>query len=215
VGLTISLLHVQFVDSSHQQLIGLMTGCARQYALDLAVPTSRVWCETGSTCVRWSIIALRSAVRLCRALLTKNRSPASNCPIFACSVFTSTGGSFDGAPAAPKHICYALLQLTLSFRDLVQMHIELLRQFGQPALAFDRCQHHLRFNAAECVRQVLFAISSVPLPALSLAQATCPLVRICSTISIAAGRDSPDSVADVIGYEQRAARIERNADRPS
>lgn len=31
-------------------------------------------------------------------------------------------------------------------RDLARMHIELLRQFGQRPLAFDRCQRHLRFE---------------------------------------------------------------------
>jgi hypothetical protein len=60
------------------------------------------------------------------------------------------------------------------------MHIELLRQFGQRLLAFDRCQRQLCFERpAECVRPVLFVISSVPLPALSLALAPAkPLIRL-------------------------------------
>ncbi|OMW15784.1 hypothetical protein AQ925_29205 [Burkholderia pseudomallei] len=45
-----------------------------------------------------------------------------------------------------KHIDRTLLQLPLPFRDLVRMHIELLRQFGQRPLAFDCRQRHLRFE---------------------------------------------------------------------
>ncbi len=45
-----------------------------------------------------------------------------------------------------KHVRRALLQLPLPFRDLVRMHIELLRQFGQRALALDRRQGHFRFE---------------------------------------------------------------------
>lgn len=60
-----------------------------------------------------------------------------------------------------------------------RMHIELLRQFGQLTLALDRCQRHLRFDIAECVRRVLVAIFRVPLPALSLPQTlTAPLSRL-------------------------------------
>ncbi len=79
-----------------------------------------------------------------------------------------------------EHIRSALLQLPFPFRDLVRMHIELLRQFGQRLLAFDRCQRQLCFERpAECVRPVLFVISSVPVPALSLALAPAkPLIRL-------------------------------------
>lgn len=38
------------------------------------------------------------------------------------------------------------LQLPFLFRDLVRMHIELRRQFGQRPLAFDRRQRRLRFE---------------------------------------------------------------------
>ncbi|VBY70119.1 integrase catalytic subunit [Burkholderia pseudomallei] len=81
--------------------------------------------------------------------------------------------------AHAEHVRRALLQLPFPFRDLVRVYIELLRQFGQCPLAFDRCQCHLRLNAAECVRRVLFVIFQVPLPALSLAQApVAPLIRL-------------------------------------
>jgi hypothetical protein len=54
-------------------------------------------------------------------------------------------GYTPGAEARAPTGC-ALLQLPLPFRDLVRVHIELLRQFGQRALALDRCQRHLRFE---------------------------------------------------------------------
>ncbi|CAH2809920.1 MAG: hypothetical protein PPHEINF_6348 [uncultured Paraburkholderia sp.] len=59
------------------------------------------------------------------------------------------------------------------------MHIELLRQFDQRPLAFTAARPTFASNAAECVRRILFVISSVPLPALSLAQAPAkPLIRL-------------------------------------
>jgi hypothetical protein len=44
------------------------------------------------------------------------------------------------------HVRGAFLQLPSPFRDLVRMHIELLRKFGLRPLAFERCQCHLRFE---------------------------------------------------------------------
>ena len=66
-----------------------------------------------------------------------------------------------------KHVGSTLLQRSLPFRDLVRMHIELLLRFRQRALAFYCRQRHFCLNAAECVRRVLFVMSSVPLSPLS------------------------------------------------
>jgi hypothetical protein len=49
-------------------------------------------------------------------------------------------------PGRTEHVGRAFLQLPLLFRDLIRMHFELLRQFGQCPLAFDRCQRHLRLE---------------------------------------------------------------------
>jgi hypothetical protein len=56
--------------------------------------------------------------------------------------FSSTVGSFDTTPAVPKHVGCTLLQLPLTLRDLIRMHVELLREFGQRALALDCSQRH-------------------------------------------------------------------------
>jgi hypothetical protein len=45
-----------------------------------------------------------------------------------------------------EHIGCAFLQLPFPFRDLVRVHIELLRQFRQRPLALDRRQCHLRLE---------------------------------------------------------------------
>ena len=79
-----------------------------------------------------------------------------------------------------EHIRRTLLQLPLPLRDLVRVLIELMRQFGQRALApLTAARATFALNAAECVRRVLFIIFPVPLPALSLAQAPgIPLTRL-------------------------------------
>ncbi|KGD45393.1 hypothetical protein DO72_5944 [Burkholderia pseudomallei] len=48
--------------------------------------------------------------------------------------------------ARAEHVRRTLLQLPFPFRDLVRMHIELLCQFCQRALALDRSQRHFRLE---------------------------------------------------------------------
>lgn len=45
-----------------------------------------------------------------------------------------------------EYVCCVFLQLPLLFRDLIRMHIEMLRQFVQRPLALDCGQRHLRFE---------------------------------------------------------------------
>ncbi|WP_229655963.1 hypothetical protein, partial [Burkholderia pseudomallei] len=67
-------------------------------------------------------------------------------------------------------------------------------------------------NAAECVRRVLFVISSVPLPALSLAQATAkPLIRLSEFARppLFMAQETPSGRTIVGGLRQRS-KLRRN-----
>lgn len=78
-----------------------------------------------------------------------------------------------------EHVGGTFLQLTVPFRDVVRVHIELLRRCGQRPLALTAAIATFALTAAECVRPVLFVIFWVPLLALSPAQApSLPLIRL-------------------------------------
>ena len=100
----------------------------------------------------------------------KESSVSVSSPILASSVFTSTGG--DAALGfRTEHPGGSVQELSLPGRDLVRVHVELLRQLGQRLLALHRSQRHLRLEG----RRVVPARSSrhrLSLPAAILAAVT-------------------------------------------
>ncbi|KGW80977.1 hypothetical protein Y048_4317 [Burkholderia pseudomallei MSHR456] len=94
-----------------------------------------------------------------------------NCPIFACSVFTSTGGSFDGVPAASN--TSTARSSSCRFHSVIWFGCTSNSCASSASLrsALTTASATFASNAAECVRQVLSVIFLVSLPALSLAQA--------------------------------------------
>lgn len=96
-----------------------------------------------------------------------------NCPIFARSVFTSTGGSFDGGAAAPN--TSAARSCSCRFYSVIWFGCTSNCCASSVSVRSPLTAARVIFalNAAECVRRVLFVIFPVPLPALSLAQVIC------------------------------------------
>ncbi|KGW80515.1 hypothetical protein Y048_6036 [Burkholderia pseudomallei MSHR456] len=112
------------------------------------------------------------------APLKKSFSSVS-CPIFACSDFRSTGSSFDAVPGEPN--TSAARSCNCRFHSVIWFGCtpNCCASSASVRSPLTAASATFALNAAECVRRVLFVISSVPLPALSLAQATTkPLIRL-------------------------------------
>jgi hypothetical protein len=77
-----------------------------------------------------------------------------------------------------EHISSTLLKLSLTFRDLVRMYIDLLSQFGQCAFAPTAASAAFALNAAELVRRVL-----------SVSSGAASVERITSIFKMMSGRD--------------------------
>src|ERR1700754_3852693 len=108
-------------------------------------------------------------------------------PIFACRVFTSTGGSLDTGPAAPNTSAARSCNCRFHSVILFGCTSNCCASSASVRSPLTAAWATFALNAAECVRRVRFVISSVPLPALSLAQAPAvpliPLSDFCAATS--------------------------------
>src|ERR1700681_563650 len=103
-----------------------------------------------------SIIALRSANLLCRALLPKNRSPAS--ALRSWHAATSRRWLAARLPCrGTEHIGCPFLELRLPRCDLIGVDVELLRKLSQGSIALQGRKRYLRLEG----RRVVPARSSV------------------------------------------------------
>ncbi len=110
------------------------------------IPSSRACRASGKPCER-SIIVLRSATAPpCRALRTKNRSPASVRQSWrGASLRRSPVPQLRCAPAA-EYAGRSLQKLRAPCRDLVRANIKQLRQLRQRFLPLHRSQRYLRLK---------------------------------------------------------------------
>ncbi|CAG9195925.1 hypothetical protein BVIET440_50315 [Burkholderia vietnamiensis] len=168
-----------FVDSSHQQPIDLadrlrsVIHARSRNANQPRLSRNRQRMRTVDHRFALSSPALPSAP-------DKKSFSSVNWPIFACSVFTSTGDSFDAGPAAPN--TSAARSCNCRFHSVIWFGCtsNCCASSASVCSPLTAASASFALNAAaECVRPVLFVISSVPLPALSLALAPAkPLIRL-------------------------------------
>ncbi|KGD39888.1 hypothetical protein DO72_3911 [Burkholderia pseudomallei] len=171
-------LHVQFVDPSHQQLFRFT-----HRLRPVIHARSRHADETGPLRNRQSVLTVDHFFALGNPALSsaplKKSFSSASCPIFACSVFRSTGGSFDGAPPTPN--TSAARSCNCRFHSVIWFGCtsNCCANSASVRSPLTAASATFALNAAECVRRVLFVIFQVPLPALSLAQApVAPLIRL-------------------------------------
>src|ERR1700731_5305645 len=104
-----------------------------------------------------SIIALRSANLLCRALLPKNRSPASALRYLHATTSRRDGWLRGSLAAGTEHIGCPFLELRLPRCDLIGVDVELLRKLSKGSIALQGRKRYLRLEG----RRVVPARSSV------------------------------------------------------
>jgi len=91
---------------------------------------------------------------------SKKSFSSVNSPIFAWSAFKSTVGPWSRPWLGPKYSGSPLQNLCFPLRDLVDVHVELLRQLDQRLLAFRAANATFALNAG-CGSGVLVSSSSL------------------------------------------------------
>ena len=139
---------MQLVDPPHQHKV--CSGHRARQVVDAATTDVQRLGLLGDRQIVLTVgIALRSVNLLCRALLPKNRSPAS-----ALRSWRAT--TLHRRPAAPcvaaawTNIGSPALKLRLPRRDLIGVDVELFRKLGQRSIALDGGKRHLRFKSPVC-----------------------------------------------------------------